>query len=191
MQDLIPYYSAIPAIGAVLLSLYNWYTLRQGGKVQPLPIINFGLWSVSRDQRKVKHLFLPIILDNVAIKPALVTDIKISFSQGSDRKFLNVNRRIELDMPTGSMSGMGINNFRANHTKELVPFYPISISGQEGRMVMLDCLDRGEILDLDKSYDCFIEITYGNYKKSSVSFPFKISSSDFEKGLDNIIWLKL
>ena len=99
MQDLQLIYSIVPALAAIVLSIYNWYTLRQGGKIKPLNIVNYGLWSVNVDQRKVKHLFLPVILDNVAIKPALVTDIRISFVSEAIKHELDVRRRIELTMP--------------------------------------------------------------------------------------------
>ena len=183
--DIQVLYSVIPALGAILLSLYNWYVLRQGGKIKPLTVVNYGLWSVNVDQRKV-----PVILDNVAIRPALVTDIAISFDSNGTKRNLAVNRRIELTMPPGTMSGMNINQFRINQTKEIVPFYPIPVSGQEGRMVMLDCLDRGEVIELDKESLCSIEVTYGRNKKSSVIFDFKLTSSDFEKALDHIVWYR-
>ena len=72
MQNLEILYSLIPALGAILLSLYNWWVLRQGGKIKPLKIVNYGLWSVKSNEKNLKHLFIPVILDNVAIKPALV-----------------------------------------------------------------------------------------------------------------------
>ena len=188
MQNIEILYSIIPALGAVLLSFYNWWVLRQGGKIKPLPIVNYGLWSVNVDQRKVKNLFLPVILDNVAIKPALVSDIIVSFEYNGEKIQLNVNRRIELTMPK-SMAGLGINQFRINNTREIVPFYPIPVNGQEGMMVMLDCNDGGSI-DLDKDYLCNIEVVFGHNKRSITSFPFKISSADFDKALDYIQWYR-
>lgn len=190
MQSIEFYFSLVPALGAIVLSLYNWYSLRQGGKIKPLKIVNYGLWSVKINQRQVKHLFLPVILDNVAVKPALVTDISISFNYNGSKTDLAVNRRIELTMPPGPMSGMGINQFRMNQTKEIVPFYPIPVNGLEGRMVMLDCLDRGNVLELDKDYSCIIEVTFGNNKISSIIFPFKVTSDNFEKALDHIQWYR-
>ena len=183
-------YSLIPALGAIILSLYNWWVLRQGGKIKALQIVNYGLWSVKVDQRLVKHLFLPVILDNVAIRPALVTDIIISFENNGGKKELDVKRRIELTMPPGAMSGMGINQFRINQTKEIVPFYPIPVNGQEGRMVMLDCIDHGEVIDLDQEHICSIEVRFGNNKKAITNFPFKISTADFDKALDHIQWYR-
>jgi hypothetical protein len=184
-------YGLIPALGAILISLYNWYKLSQGGKIKPVRIVNYGLWSAKVDQRNVKHLFLPIILDNVAIKPGLVTDIEISFTRNGEKFPLRVDRRIDLDMPSGTMSGMGINQFRLNHTKEIVPFYPITVPGQEGKMVMLDCIDSGQGIELDSENTCKIDITYGHNKKSSVEFQFKTTSEQFEKALDRIYWYKL
>ncbi|MHA2105499.1 MAG: hypothetical protein ACW981_18900 [Candidatus Hodarchaeales archaeon] len=190
MQDSV-YLSMIPALGAIALSLYNWYSLRQGGRVKPLRIVNYGLWSVNADQRKIKHLFMPVILDNMAIKSGLVTDIAISFIRNGEEIPLRVDRHIVLDMPSGSMSGMGINSFRINQTKEIVPFYPITVPGQEGKMVMLDCIDSGKAIELDKESKCRIEVIYGNNKKSAVIFPFKISSEEYDKALDHIKWYKL
>ena len=36
--------SAIPALGALLLSLYNWFISQQGAKIRPLPFVHYGLW---------------------------------------------------------------------------------------------------------------------------------------------------
>ena len=188
MQNYDLLYSFIPALGAILISLYNWYALNQGGKIKPLKIVNNGLWSVKSDQKKFKNLFIPVIFDNVAIKPTLVNDIKISFINDGGIKEIEVKRRIELIMPS-SMSGLGINQFRANYTKELVPFYPIPVPGQQGIMVMVDCFDSGQ-LELDTNYDCSIEVFFGNNKASSIQFPFRIESEDFEKSLYGIKWLR-
>ena len=79
MQNYDLLYSIIPALGAILISLYNWYVLNQGGKIKPLKIVNYGLWSVKSDQKKFKNLFIPVIFDNVAIYRSFVTDIKFSF----------------------------------------------------------------------------------------------------------------
>ena len=57
-------------------------------------------------------------------------------------------------------------------------------------MVMLDCLDKGDVIDLDKDYSCVIEVTFGNNKKSSTTFPFKLSSKDFDGALDHIQWYR-
>lgn len=189
MQGIELYFSLVPALGAIVLSFYNWYSLRQGGKIKPLKIVNYGLWSVKIEKRKVKHFFLPVILDNVAVKPALVTDITISFESDGLKTNLAVNRRIDLTMPS-SMSGMDINQFRMKQTKEMVPFYPIPVNGLEGRMVMLDCFDKGDVLELDKDYFCVIEVTFGNNKNSSTNFPFKVTSDNFEKALDHIQWYR-
>ena len=183
-------YSALPGIGAVLLSLYNWYILRQGGRIKPLKIVNYGIWAIKKDPTMFKHLFMPIILDNSAIKPALVTDIQISFQgPNGESKQIDVKKRIELNMP-GSTSGKTVIEFKQAYTKELVPFYPIPINGQEGNMVMLDCLDSENAITLDTECICTIEVSYGANKRSSVSFPFKLSSQDCEKARDGIIWLR-
>lgn len=189
MQTLEIFYSLVPAIGAILLSLYNWWVLRQGGKIKPLKVVNYGLWSVKVDNRKVKNLFIPVILDNVAIKPALVTNIAIFFSSDNRSKELTIMRRIELTMPK-TLSGLGINQFKINNTVEVVPFYPIPVNGLEGRMVMLDCHDGGDVIDLDKELICSIEVTFGNEKSSIISFPFNLSTEDFEKALDHIQWFR-
>lgn len=191
MDDILTMlYPALPGIGAVLLSLYNWYTLRQGGRIRPLKVVNYGLWAIKSNEKLVKHLFLPIILDNSAIKPALVTDIVISFqSNAGASKQIAVNRRIELNMPA-STSGKTVFEFKAAYTKELVPFYPIPVNGQEGNMVMLDCIDLEGAIDLDTDSSCIIEVTYGSNKRSSIVFPFKISSEDFEKARNGIVWLR-
>lgn len=189
MQTLDMLYSLVPALGAILLSLYNWWVLRQGGKIKPLRVVNYGLWSVKVNERKVKNLFIPVILDNIAIKPALVTNIAIFFSSANGNKELPVTRRIELTMP-GSMSGLNVNQFRINNTSEIVPFYPIPVNGLEGRMVMLDCHDGGEIIELDEELTCNIEVTYGSEKRSAISFPFRLSSENYEKALDHITWFR-
>ena len=71
------------------------------------------------------------------------------------------------------MSGLGINQFRANNTKELVPFYPIPVPGQQGILVMVDCFDSGQ-LEVDTIFDCSIEVFFGNNKASSILFNFRI-----------------
>ena len=190
MQDFSILYSIVPSLGAVALSVYNFYKLREGGKIRPLKILNYGLWTANVKDRKVKNMFLPIILDNYALKSAMVTNISIFFSNNGQEKELTINRKIDLQMPPGSMSGMDVNQFRINHTKELVPFYPITVPGQESVMCFLDCTDREDAITVDQNLECKIVVEYGSKGKSSIKFPFLLSSKDFDLALDRLRWFK-
>ncbi|OLS26106.1 MAG: hypothetical protein HeimC3_10790 [Candidatus Heimdallarchaeota archaeon LC_3] len=182
--------SLVPALGAVALSIFNWYKLKQAGVIKPLRIVNYGLWSVKSGERKVKNLFLPVTLENIAMKSGLVTDISISFIDGTEEKPLDITRRIEMDMPGGLMGGMTVNDFRIKQTKILVPFYPVNVPGQEGRLILLDCVDRWDAITLDKQLTCKIDVTYGYNKKSSIKFPFIITSESWDSALDHIKWFR-
>ena len=173
------------------LSLYNWYVLRSSANIKPGRIINYGLWATEAKDIKYKVLVMPILLNNNSLKPGLVTDLGIEFTGKNGKKSLTIRRRVELDMPSiTALRNMNATTFRDVNMKDLNPFYPITVRGQEGTMIMLDCFDQENLINLDEDMTCKISVSYGLKKNSTVSFPFKLSSEDFNAAKEYIKWFR-
>lgn len=191
MQEFDIFISLVPALGAVALSLYNWYRLRAAADIRPERIINYGLWATGSKEIKYKILLIPVLLNNNAIKPGLVTDLNIAFTGKQGKKSLEIRRRVELALPSiSALRGMNPNTFRDDAMKELNPIYPVTVRGQEGTLVVFDCFDREDVIVLDEQMTCTITVSYGSKKNSSLSFPFTMSSQNFDDARDIIKWYR-
>src|SRR5210317_1468614 len=73
-----------PAVGAAALSLKNWLDLRKGANIKPLPLLNYGLWSIKKDATRNKVLLLPLMFKNDGVKDGIITSITVSFAKGSE-----------------------------------------------------------------------------------------------------------
>jgi len=79
----------------------------------------------------------------------MITDIQISFIGKGGENSLEIRRRVSLNMPSiTALRNMNIDMFRDTALTDLSPFYPIFIPGQKGGVIMLDCLDHSDTIQL-------------------------------------------
>ncbi len=169
---------SVPGLGAAVLSLYNLYIINRGAVVVPEPLVRFGVWNISRGKEDIKKmLFFPIVLNNIGVKPGLVSNVQLFF----DGQEMEVGRRVELN-PLVEMSAHSLSqqNFR-----ELIPTFPFFVASKQGEIVLLECYDNdssNQLVPLDMDVEMEVVVTYSNGRKSSVAFGIRLDSGDFEKG---------
>ncbi len=174
------FFGFIPGIGAAFLSVYNFMKAQQGAVVQPDKFVTYGIWNISRGEEAKKMLFLPAVLNNIGIRPGVVSDIKFEF----DGKEARLGRRVKLRENTES----GAYNMSQQDFIDQIPVLPFYVPPKEGRIELFECYDDGDLIELDKEQTCKITVTYGFNKTNSVEFPFKLTSEDYKQGM--ILWIK-
>ena len=92
--------AAVPGVGAGLLSLYNWYKMQGGAKLQVDPFVTYGLYRPKKGLRATaydeKYLYIPILINNTGSKTGLVTNVEITFrSEKTEEKVLKIERELK------------------------------------------------------------------------------------------------
>lgn len=175
--------AALPGVAAGLLSLYNWWKMRAGAKLNVEQFVTYGLHNkLSRDKTpEQKILYIPIIVNNNGSKPGMINDIILTFQSQDGEKKLNLDRRVEITNP----QAISRNDFTS-----IIPQFPVTIPSQEGRVFLVECTDiYHDVIPIDKEVTGKITVKYGKNKKSSTKFPFKISSIDLKLAVD-VTWVQ-
>ncbi|MHA2231373.1 MAG: leucine-rich repeat domain-containing protein [Candidatus Hodarchaeales archaeon] len=175
--------AALPGVAAALLSAWNWWVMRQGAVIEPDRFVNYGLRNVTfedhqRYSRKEKILYFPVLLNNVGTKAGLVSNIDIFFKGANGEKQLEITRRVDVKMAGGNVS-----------IEELVPPMPVSIPSGEGKQVTFECVDdENDVIPINEELTCRIAVRYSHKKKSSIEFPFKLTSENMLAAFRGITW---
>lgn len=176
--------TALPGIGAAVMSLYNWFQANRGGVLEPDRIISFGVWNVSRTDGNRKFLYFPITVHNIGIKPGILNDVSITF----DGRPVEIGRRVKLN----PQSTGGAHNLSQQDFIEEIPPFPLFVPPKQGEILLLECYDspENEAIIPDKNLNCIISINYGKGNQKEIKFPFQLSSEDF-KSARTIVWKKV
>ncbi|MHA1982716.1 MAG: hypothetical protein ACW967_00070 [Candidatus Hodarchaeales archaeon] len=177
--------TVIAALGAVLLSLYNWYTYQKGAEIKPLPFVYYGIWSIDNGHM----LYIPLLLTNDGIKPGMVTTVKLFFKSETEKREIRFGRRVELK-ESGQKDAYEATQ---QDFSEQVPPLPIFVGPKESQMYLLEYYDSqegGGIITKNKQLTCEIEIESGMGKKSSVEFPFFLTEEDEKKTQLSVAWIE-
>jgi len=183
-SDLITYAAYLPGIGAVLLSLYNWYQMRRGAVIKLNQSVSYGLIRDEEIDGAVKYYF-PILTYNEGSKAGMITAITISFKSSTGEKRIDISRRVEMIHEEGTeeedISIIG-----------LEPMFPYFVPADEGNVTIFECIDYDhEVIPLNKRLTCKISIRYDNKKKTSVEFPFQLYSEEISLLLrGSMKWIK-
>ncbi|MHA2095466.1 MAG: hypothetical protein ACW98F_12675, partial [Candidatus Hodarchaeales archaeon] len=183
-SEIITYAAYLPGVGAVLLSLYNWYQMRRGAVIKLNQPVNFGL---IRDEEKdgAINYYFPVLTYNEGSKAGMITDMTISFKSGTSEKRIDISRRVEMVHEEGTeeedTSIIGSN-----------PMFPFFVPADEGNVTIFECVDYDhEVILRNKPLTCKINIKYDHKKKSSIEFPFQLYSEQISLLLRGTMkWLK-
>ncbi len=189
LQDLIPsdlftYAAYMPGFGGALLALYNWYQMRRGAVVKLNQPVNFGLIRDVEKDGAINYYF-PLLTYNEGSKAGMITDVSISFKSEEFEKRIDISRRVEMVHEEGTEE-------EDTSIIGAEPMFPFFISADEGNVAIFECVDYDhEVIPLNKSLTCRINITYDHKKKSSIEFPFQLYSEEISLLLrGNMKWLK-
>lgn len=184
LQD-IDVISLIPALFAVILSLYNYYKMSKSADIVPNEIISFGL--ISSSYQGGFKLCIPLIFHNDGVRKGLIKDIKIGFITNNIIKYLDITGKAklsELDDDTAQRSDW--NKFTKEGYRIIQPTFPIPILGDESidTVLIATAMYEDEVLPLDKDSTCVIEVYFGKNKMKKIDFPFYLSEDSIP---DNVI----
>lgn len=179
--------AVFPGLGALFLSLYNWFISQQGAKIKPLPIVHYGLWKVGRKLNYI--VYIPLLLSNYGSKPGMVTSVHIFFDTSSGTKEIEFGRRVELRK---SDKAEGAFQTTQQDFEEQIPPLPVFVGPNESQMYLLECYDNEEtnILHPGKTISCRIRIKYDGNKSSTTSFPFYFTEEDDKRVRTSVGWIK-
>jgi Leucine-rich repeat (LRR) protein len=177
--------AAAPGVAAIGLSLYNWYLMRRGAKLNLDKFVTYGVYSPEISDAPPKTIFyFPILVNNTGYKPGMISEVSIVCTGPGGKKNLKINRRIEIHKE-GDPSVYTSSDFR-----EAIPQFPFSVPSHEGIMFLLECTDiYHDVLPPDEDITFQINIKYGKNKSASIEFPLKVSSIDLKLAKKNVKWI--
>ncbi len=183
-SDLITYAAYLPGIGAVLLSLYNWYQMRRGAVIKLNQSVNYGL---IRDEEKTEafKFYFPILTYNEGSKAGMITDITVSFKSLTSEKRIDISRRVEMIHEEGT-------DEEDTSIVGLEPSFPFFVPADEGNVTIFECVDYDhDVIPLNQLLTCKISLQYDRKKKSFIEFPFQLNSEEISLLLQGTMkWLK-
>jgi hypothetical protein len=181
--------SLIPALFAVILSLYNFYKMSKSANIVPNEIISYGL--ISSSYQGAFKLVLPLLFHNNGAKKGLIKDIKVGFTVNNKTEYLDITGKAKLSELEDEVSQRSDwDKFTKEAYRIIQPSFPISILGDESADTVLiaTTVYDDEIIPLDRESKCIIEVYFGKNKMNKVEFPFYLSEDSIP---DNCIeWFK-
>jgi hypothetical protein len=183
-QNILDTYQALePAF----LSAFNWLKLNQGAVIKPQHLQTIGIWREKGYYKQNKRVILPVIVNNVGMKPGMITNIEAFFDGPNGEQRLEVLRRVEMDPDAEVKRGE-----EEEYFAELAPKFPVFVPAKEGAIIMLDCVDRDhDIIPLDEQLDCRLRVTTDGKKKQDVKFRFKLNSEQYLPTVEGFEWIDL
>jgi hypothetical protein len=181
--------SLIPALFAVILSLYNFYKMSKSADIVPNEIISYGL--ISSSYQGEFKLVIPLLFHNNGAKKGLIKDIKIGFITNNDIKYLDITGKAKLTELEDEASQLSDwDKFTKDGYRIIQPSFPISILGDESTDTVLIATSvyDDEIIPLDRESKCTIEVYFGKNKMNKVEFPFYLSEDSIPD--NRIKWFK-
>ena len=148
------------------------------------------------DESEFANLFIPLIFHNDGTRHGMITKIEISFRDGITIKKLPIISKIKLNQLDKDHMNQGRQAIDAVDFDEIgytvqVPTYPISVPAGESTEAIFYCCayTNDKILPIDKQLECSIRIEYNGKRINQVSFPFILTSEDYD-GTINLRWFK-
>ena len=189
ISGVIPYLGYLPGVGAIFISIRNWLELRKGADIIPLPVVNYGLWSIKSGEKTNKVLVLPLLFSNDGVRNGLVVAIDVAFQHGNEFKSIEVRRKVHLsDVSEQELRNLDLTGFRNRFLRSDNPSFPILVYAHEGNSAIFEAFDGINAIPIDQETICRITITQQNGKTNSTDFPFIITHDQFDKAVNNLIW---
>ena len=151
-SDLITYAAYLPGIGAVLLSLYNWYQMRRGAVIKLNQPVNYAL---VRDEEKdgATNFYVPILTYNEGSKAGMVTDLTISFKSSTSEKRIDISKRVEMVQEEGTENEDTL-------ITNMEPTFPFFVPADEGNVTLFECVDFDhEVIPINEPLICKISLS--------------------------------
>lgn len=184
------YISMGPGVFGALLSAYNWLQTRKRANIRPNQIIEYAIVNSSYDE--VDILTVPLIFNNIGAFPGTITDIKIGFKSGDVIKYVEIMGRAKLsDLSTDQLITMAAEAYTKEGYSITMPTYPIDVfPNQSTSIVLIATADHGEnIIPLDTEGEWIVETYWGNNKKNTDKFPFKLTK-EMHESAEYLIWTR-
>jgi hypothetical protein len=186
---LVNWLGYIPGVGAAIISIRNWWVLRKGADITPLPIVNYGLWAIKSGDKTNKMLILPLLFNNDGVKNGLVVNVEVSFSSGGQYKPIQIRRKIRLnDFSEQEMRNMNLTDFRNKVISSVNPSFPVPVYAHEGNTAMFEGFDGDNAIPIGKETMCQIKVIQQDGKTNSIEFPFRLTQEQFDNTVNNLSW---
>lgn len=188
--DILIILSYVPAVFALLLSVFNWYQMNKPANIHTGELVNYGF--ISSSYENCMLFCLPLVFENEGAKKGAITEIKLGFQTNGQIKYIDVDLKVRLNEFTGAMiPSMNFEKFTEEGYAILLPTYPIIIDAGESistTIVTTVGIEEG-IVPIGIETEFIIEVYFGKNKSNRKSIPFYLSQKNAES--DNVLlWLK-
>jgi hypothetical protein len=152
--------SAVPGVGAAILSIYNYFKARKGAEIAISHIYQFGSINLYDDGKDFKVLFLSLPFENQGTAVGAINSVKLVITWDNNRTVLYPVRRVELTKPEND-SVLHQEDFA-----EQLPILPVYVSAYSGTTYTFEFHDVGENpFPRTEEVNAKIIVTYKNGKK--------------------------
>lgn len=179
--------SLIPALFAVILSLYNFYKMSRPANIFPTEVVNYGL--ISSSYENSFKMVLPLVLHNNGFKKGVIKQIKIGFEQNGSITYFDSLTKARLTELSDNVAQLADwNKFIEHGYRVLQPTYPISINADSSVDVTLIaiCSYDEKVIPLNSESKFIIEVYFGKDSVNKISFPFFLDEEDIPD--DRLEW---
>ena len=181
--------SLLPALFAVVLSIYNYYKLSRPANIFPTELVNNGIISSSFEISF--KVILPLVFHNEGSKKGIIKKVKVGFKQNSTITYFDNLTKVRLnELDDIIAQRTDWNKFIEHGYRVVQPSYPIPISeyASVDETFVGICSYDEKLIPLDQECEYIIEVYFGKNKVNMLNFPFFLSKEDIPD--DRLIWLE-
>lgn len=180
--------SLLPALFAVILSIYNYYKLSRPANIYPTEIVNYGI--ISSSYESSFKFVLPLVFHNDGSKKGIIKKVKVGFKQNSTITYIDTLTKVRLNELDDNIAQLtDWNKFIEHGYRVIQPSYPISIpadSSVDETFVGICPYDE-KLIPLDQECEYIIEVYFGKNKVNKINLPFYLSEEDIPD--DRLVWI--
>ena len=181
--------SLLPALFAVVLSIYNYYKLPRPANIFPTELVNYGI--ISSSYENSFKVILPLVFHNEGSKKGIIKKVKVGFKQNSTITYFDNLTKVRLNELDDNIAQLtDWNKFIEHGYRVVQPSYPIPISeyASVDETFVGICSYDEKLIPLDQECEYIIEVYFGKNKVNMLNFPFFLSKEDIPD--DRLIWLE-
>ena len=181
--------SLLPALFAVVLSIYNYYKLSRPANILTTELVNYGI--ISSSYENSFKVILPLVFHNEGSKKGIIKKVKVGFKQNSTITYFDNLTKVRLNELDDNIAQLtDWNKFIEHGYRVVQPSYPIPISeyASVDETFVGICSYDEKLIPLDQECEYIIEVYFGKNKVNMLNFPFFLSKEDIPD--DRLIWLE-
>ena len=181
--------SLLPALFAVVLSIYNYYKLSRPANFFPTELVNYVI--ISSSYENSFKVILPLVFHNEGSKKGIIKKVKVGFKQNSTITYFDNLTKVRLNELDDNIAQLtDWNKFIEHGYRVVQPSYPIPISeyASVDETFVGICSYDEKLIPLDQECEYIIEVYFGKNKVNMLNFPFFLSKEDIPD--DRLIWLE-